>query len=58
LSERRTKQLKKRFREQGEAAGIHGNAGKHPANYTDQNFTFQIVADKPVAKKKVLFLFR
>jgi transposase len=30
LSERRIKQLKKRFREQGEAAVIHGNAGKHP----------------------------
>jgi transposase len=37
LSERRIKQLKKRFREQGEAAVIHGNAGKHPANYTDEH---------------------
>jgi transposase len=32
LSGRRIKQLKKRFREQGEGAVIHGNAGKHPAN--------------------------
>ena len=30
LSERRVKQLKREFRSRGEAAVIHGNAGKHP----------------------------
>jgi transposase len=30
LSGRRIKQLKKRFREQGEGTVIHRNAGKHP----------------------------
>ncbi|MDR1030295.1 MAG: helix-turn-helix domain-containing protein, partial [Treponema sp.] len=36
LGERRIKQLKKEFRLHGEGAVIHGNAGKHPANYTDE----------------------
>jgi transposase len=46
LSERRIKQLKKHFREQGEAAVIHGNAGKHPANYTDEQLRHRIIALK------------
>jgi transposase len=36
LSARRVKQLKKAFREQGEIAVIHGNSGRHPANYTEE----------------------
>ena len=46
LSERRIKQLKKQFLEQGEAAVIHGTAGKHPANYTDENLRRRIIALK------------
>ncbi|MDR2741542.1 MAG: hypothetical protein LBB98_05230 [Treponema sp.] len=33
VSNRRVKQLKHQMREQGEGTVIHGNAGKHPANY-------------------------
>ena len=36
LGARRVKQLKKAFREQGSSAVIHGNCGRHPANYTDE----------------------
>jgi transposase len=49
LSERRIKPLKKRFREQGEAAVIHGNAGKHPANYSDEHLRHRIIALKQSA---------
>jgi transposase len=43
LSERRVKQLKREFRSRGEAAVIHGNAGKHPANYTDEGLRKRII---------------
>jgi transposase len=46
LSERRIKQLKKQFREQGEGAVVHGNAGKHPANYTGEALRRRIIALK------------
>ena len=46
LSERRIKQLKKRFREQGESVVIHGNSCRHPANYTDENLREKIIALK------------
>jgi transposase len=46
LSERRIKQLNKQFREQGEGAVIHGNAGKHPANYTGEALRRRIIALK------------
>jgi transposase len=46
LSGRRIKQLKKQFREQGEGAVIHENAGKHPANYTGEELRCRIIALK------------
>ena len=46
LSERRVKQLKREFRARGEAAVIHGNAGKHPANYTDEGLRKRIIGLK------------
>jgi transposase len=46
LSERRVKQLKRQVRKLGEAAVIHGNAGKHPANYTDEQLRCRIIALK------------
>jgi hypothetical protein len=49
LSGRRIKQLKKQFREQGEGAVIHGNAGKHPANYTGEEPRSSIIALKKTA---------
>jgi len=49
LCARRIKQLKKAFREQGENAVIHGNSGKHPANYTDENLRKKIIALKKTA---------
>ena len=36
LGARRVKQLKKAFRERGASAVIHGNSGRHPANYTGE----------------------
>jgi transposase len=49
LGERRIKQLKKEFRLHGEGAVIHGNAGKHPANYTDETLRRTIVSLKQSA---------
>jgi len=46
LSERRVKQLKKAYREQGESAVIHGNSGRHPANYTDDKLREKIITLK------------
>jgi hypothetical protein len=46
LSGRRIKQLKKKIREQDAGAVIHGNAGKHPANYTDERLRRRIIALK------------
>jgi transposase len=46
LGERRIKQLKKEFRLHGEGAVIHRNAGKHPANYTDETLRGTIVSLK------------
>jgi transposase len=46
LSERRVKQLKKAFREKGEAAVIHGNSGRHPANSTDAKLKDKIISLK------------
>ena len=43
VSERRIKQLKREFRARGEAAVIHGNSGKHPANYTDEGLRKKII---------------
>ena len=42
LGARRIKQLKKAFREHGASAVLHGNSGRHPANY-------QTALDKGVA---------
>jgi transposase len=36
VSTRRVKSLKKAVREQGGGAVIHGNAGQHPADATDE----------------------
>ena len=46
LSERRVKQLKKAFKEQGESAFVHGNSGRHPANYTDEQLRNHSIALK------------
>jgi len=51
LSERRIKQLKKAFREQGVGAVIHGNSARHPANYTDEHMREHIIS----LKKSVLY---
>jgi transposase len=40
------KQLKKAYRKQGESAVIHGNSGRHPANYTDERLREKIIALK------------
>ncbi|MDR3342139.1 MAG: helix-turn-helix domain-containing protein [Treponema sp.] len=46
LSKRRVKQLKRQVREEGEGSVIHGNAGKHPANYTDEVLRQRIITLK------------
>jgi transposase len=46
LSQRRIKQLKKAFKEQGETAFIHGNSGRHPVNYTDEKLRDKIISLK------------
>jgi len=46
LTARRIKQLKKAFRESGENAVIHGNSGRHPANYKDEKLKAKIIALK------------
>ncbi len=46
LSRRRVKQLKRSFREQGISAVIHGNAKRHPSNYTDESLRAKIIALK------------
>ncbi|MDR1229863.1 MAG: ISNCY family transposase [Spirochaetaceae bacterium] len=49
LGERRIKQLKKEFWLHGEGAVIHGNAGKHPANYTGETLRGAIASLKQSA---------
>jgi transposase len=49
LSKRRVKQLKKAFREHGESVFVHGNCGRHPANYTDEKLRERIVSLKKSA---------
>jgi transposase len=49
LSERHIKRLKRRVKEEGDAAVIHGNSGKHPANYTDERLRDKIIALKKSA---------
>jgi transposase len=46
LSTRRIKQLKKAFREQGINAVLHGNSGRHPANYTGEHLRAKIISLK------------
>jgi transposase len=46
LTERRVKQLKKAFKQEGENAFIHGNSGRHPANYTDDKLRKKIITLK------------
>ena len=46
LSHRRIKQLKRAFREIGENAVIHGNSGRHPANYRDEKLKAKIISLK------------
>ena len=46
LSERHIKRLKRRVKEEGDGAVIHGNSGKHPANYTDETLRDKIIALK------------
>jgi transposase len=49
LSERHIKRLKRWVSEEGEGAVIHGNAGNHPANYTDETLRRTIVSLKQSA---------
>jgi transposase len=49
LSGRHIKRLKRRVREEGDGAVIHGNSGKHPANYTDEELRSSIIALKKTA---------
>jgi transposase len=46
LSERRVKQLKRAFQEQGAGAVIHGNSGRHPANATSETLREKIITLK------------
>lgn len=46
LCVRRVKQLKRAVRLNGPQAVIHGNAGRHPANYTDEALRERIIALK------------
>ncbi|MDR3131178.1 MAG: helix-turn-helix domain-containing protein, partial [Treponema sp.] len=46
ISLRWVKRLKKVVREQGDGAAIHGNAGRHPANVTDEPIRTKIIALK------------
>jgi transposase len=46
ISERQVKRLKAAVREQGEAAVIHGNSGRHPVNYRDEQLRQKIVGLK------------
>jgi transposase len=46
MSVRWVKRLKKAVREQGDGAVIHGNAGRHPANATDEAIRAKIIALK------------
>jgi transposase len=43
VSERRVKYLKKAVREHGDGAVIHGNSGRHPANYKGAELRARIV---------------
>jgi len=49
LSARSVKQLVRKFLEQGEEAVVHGNSGKQPANYIDEEFRTRIVTLKKSA---------
>jgi transposase len=46
ISTRWVKALKKAVREEGDGAVIHGNAGRHPANATDEGIRKKIIALK------------
>ncbi|MDR2743009.1 MAG: helix-turn-helix domain-containing protein, partial [Treponema sp.] len=46
ISVRWAKHLKKAVREQGDGAVKHGNAGRHPANATDEGIRDRIIALK------------
>ncbi|MDR3356466.1 MAG: ISNCY family transposase [Spirochaetaceae bacterium] len=46
MSTRWVKHLKKAVREQGDGAVIHGNAGRHPANASDEALRNKIIALK------------
>ncbi|GMO27930.1 MAG: hypothetical protein Ta2B_08480 [Termitinemataceae bacterium] len=43
ISARRVKTLKKAVREHGDGAVIHGNSGRHPKNYTDDEIRKRII---------------
>jgi transposase len=46
LGERQVKRLRNAVRRRGDAAVIHGNSGRHPANYTDEEIREKIVSLK------------
>jgi transposase len=52
LCKRRVQKLKKAVREQGAGAVIHGNSGRHPANYTEESLRAKIVKLKGEAVYK------
>jgi transposase len=43
ISERQVKRLKRAVRETGDGAVIHGNSGRHPANYTDDKLRCSLI---------------
>jgi transposase len=43
ITERRVKQLKKAYRERGNGVFVHGNLGRHPANYKNEDLRKKIV---------------
>jgi transposase len=46
ISERQAKRLKKAYRERGVEAFVHGNSGRHPANYREDELRARIIALK------------
>jgi transposase len=53
VSPRWVKQLKRRVREQGDFALIHGNSNRHPANCTDELIKAKIIGLKKSTKYKL-----
>jgi transposase len=53
VSPRWVKQLKRKVREQGDGAVVHGNSGRHPANCTDEALQAKIIKLKKSEKYRL-----